>query len=243
MIATQKNIKKKPQPQTQFNSIQSNMYSSKPSWQSQARRHQKTITPSKSSSANYQVPSLMCSTVEDNETYLSSQSTYFSLPSSSAARCVYNASSHNDGGAPPSAHSPSNNASLNHSPMDYASSATSSVASSSYQHSFYSTSAPSVTTICTNTTDNTTTSTTTTSQSPKAYNFRDEPNKKHIVKTELCRSLFESGWCQFGAKCNYAHCESELKYKTLVERDAAKLCNIETHRTRPCFYHVATGDW
>ncbi len=77
----------------------------------------------------------------------------------------------------------------------------------------------------------------------KPYRFRDEPNKRNIVKTEYCKAVLEGRPCRFGKKCNFAHHESELKYQTLVARDEANLCDIETHRTRPCFYHVATGDW
>ncbi|ORY02421.1 hypothetical protein K493DRAFT_158948, partial [Basidiobolus meristosporus CBS 931.73] len=42
-------------------------------------------------------------------------------------------------------------------------------------------------------------------------------------KTELCRNYEETGVCRYGAKCQFAHSESELrpvtrhpKYKTLM---------------------------
>lgn len=77
----------------------------------------------------------------------------------------------------------------------------------------------------------------------KPYRFRDEPQKKIIVKTELCRAILEGKPCRFGAKCNFAHDETELKYKTLVERHDAGLIDKETYRTRPCLDHIMVGDW
>ena len=82
-----------------------------------------------------------------------------------------------------------------------------------------------------------------TSTKVKPYRFRDEPQKKIIVKTELCRAILEGKPCRFGSKCNFAHHENELKYKTLVERHDAGLIDKETYRTRPCLDHIMVGDW
>lgn len=81
-----------------------------------------------------------------------------------------------------------------------------------------------------------------TSTKVKPYRFRDEPQKKIIVKTELCRAILEGKPCRFGSKCNFAHHENELKYKTLVERHDAGLIDKETYRTRPCLDHIMVGD-
>ncbi|KAL0222699.1 hypothetical protein P9112_002089 [Eukaryota sp. TZLM1-RC] len=34
-----------------------------------------------------------------------------------------------------------------------------------------------------------------------------------LYKTEMCRLLIEKGHCSFGDRCNFAHCESELRPK------------------------------
>lgn len=85
--------------------------------------------------------------------------------------------------------------------------------------------------------------TTSASTKIKPYRFRDEPQKKNIVKTELCSAILDGRPCKFGSKCNFAHNESELRYQTIVERHEAGLIDGEIWRTRPCFNHVATGDW
>ncbi len=77
----------------------------------------------------------------------------------------------------------------------------------------------------------------------KPYRFRDEPQKKNIVKTELCSAILEGRPCKFGAKCNFAHHEGELRYQTIRERHNAGLIDGEIWRTRPCLNHIATGDW
>lgn len=77
----------------------------------------------------------------------------------------------------------------------------------------------------------------------KPYRFRDEPEKKIIVKTELCRAILEGKSCKFGDKCNFAHTEDELKFRTLLERHEAGLIDKDTYRTRPCLDQIMTGDW
>ena len=81
--------------------------------------------------------------------------------------------------------------------------------------------------------------------SVKPYKFRDDPEKRITVKTEMCRAILKGGKCPFHAKgkCNFAHSEDELKYRTYFERHDHGLIDKETYRTSPCLDHVSTGDW
>lgn len=74
----------------------------------------------------------------------------------------------------------------------------------------------------------------------RSQRFRDEPGKRSIVKTEMCEAFPN---CEFGSKCNYAHHESELKYRTILERHDEGLIDKETFRTRPCWAYITTGSW
>ena len=77
----------------------------------------------------------------------------------------------------------------------------------------------------------------------KPQNFRDDPQKRARVKTELCQNFMTGKSCKYGRKCNYAHGHHELKLTKLKERHEAGLLDAATYRTRPCFDHIATGSW
>ena len=77
----------------------------------------------------------------------------------------------------------------------------------------------------------------------KPQNFRDDPQKRARVKTELCQNFMMGKPCKFGKKCNYAHGHHELKLTKLKERHEAGLLDATTYRTRPCFNQIATGAW
>ena len=77
----------------------------------------------------------------------------------------------------------------------------------------------------------------------KQDKFRDSPEKRKLIKTELCETFPNVHECPFGAMCNYAHNYKELALKTLKERYDNGLIDINTFRTRPCFTFIATGDW
>ena len=60
-------------------------------------------------------------------------------------------------------------------------------------------------------------------QSLKGGPIEKEISLQSLYKTELCRSYEETGICRYGAKCQFAHGEEELrpvlrhpKYKTQV---------------------------
>ena len=78
---------------------------------------------------------------------------------------------------------------------------------------------------------------------PKQDKFRDEPEKKKFVKTELCGSFPFVEDCLYGKNCNYAHCKEELTLTLLVERHEEKMLDKETFMTRPCLNFVSTGSW
>lgn len=76
---------------------------------------------------------------------------------------------------------------------------------------------------------------------PKPFRFRDNPEKKVFIKTEMCKNVEH---CAFRpTRCIFAHDEEELKYKTILERHNNGQINKETYRTRPCFDHISTGSW
>jgi butyrate response factor 1 len=60
-------------------------------------------------------------------------------------------------------------------------------------------------------------------ESKLAKNIEQELSKQSLYKTELCRSFGDTGFCNYGQKCQFAHGEHELrpilrhpKYKTEV---------------------------
>jgi len=60
-------------------------------------------------------------------------------------------------------------------------------------------------------------------QTDDKANIEEELSKQSLYKTELCRSFVDTGNCRYGAKCQFAHGEHELrpvmrhpKYKTEV---------------------------
>jgi hypothetical protein len=82
------------------------------------------------------------------------------------------------------------------------------------------------------------------SLSPLPQNLKGDPLRQAKVKTELCLFFSRGKPCPFGAKCNYAHGEDELKYTRLVEMDRAGLvADIKSYRAYPCFSWVSTGAW
>ena len=94
--------------------------------------------------------------------------------------------------------------------------------------------------------DNTTKNTTSTSsKQPKQDKFRDNPEKRNFIKTELCGTFPHVEMCIYGRqnKCNFAHSYDELRLKTMFERSDVGMLDIATYRTRPCFDFIATGDW
>lgn len=78
--------------------------------------------------------------------------------------------------------------------------------------------------------------------SPTSSPSRKNKNKLPL-KLEMCESVVKGLDCVFGAKCTFAHSESELQMSTLRERAEAGLIDITTYRTRPCLHHVMTGGW
>ena len=82
-----------------------------------------------------------------------------------------------------------------------------------------------------------------TSRSPPPQNLRGDPFRSAKVKTELCRHYNTPKGCAFGANCNYAHGDHELKYTKLMDLERASLVDVEIFRTRPCPTWVATGGW
>jgi len=80
--------------------------------------------------------------------------------------------------------------------------------------------------------------------SPTSSPGRKKERKDKVpLKLEMCESVVKGVDCVFGAKCTFAHCESELQLRTLRERAEAGIVDIMTYRTRPCLYHVMTGGW
>jgi hypothetical protein len=77
----------------------------------------------------------------------------------------------------------------------------------------------------------------------RSQRFRDDPEKKSSIKTEMCKFIILNQECEFGSKCNFAHDESELRCKTILERHEQGLIDKETFRTKPCLAHISTGSW
>jgi hypothetical protein len=63
------------------------------------------------------------------------------------------------------------------------------------------------------------------------------------AKTELCRFFNAPKGCKFGDKCNFAHGEHELKFKTLTDLEEVGLVDVEVFRCHVCFTFLATGAW
>ncbi len=79
---------------------------------------------------------------------------------------------------------------------------------------------------------------------PLPQNLKGDPHRQAKVKTELCLYFSRGSPCPFGARCNYAHGEEELKYTKLEElRQAGLIDDINAYRAHPCFSWVATGAW
>mmetsp|Transcript_7399 Transcript_7399/g.16781 ORF Transcript_7399/g.16781 Transcript_7399/m.16781 type:complete len:847 (-) Transcript_7399:1469-4009(-) len=76
---------------------------------------------------------------------------------------------------------------------------------------------------------------------PLPQNLRGDPFRSAKVKTELCRFFKSNKGCIFGAKCNYAHGEHELKFNKLMDLEAAGLVDVEVFRCHVCSTWVATG--
>ena len=78
-----------------------------------------------------------------------------------------------------------------------------------------------------------------TKNTKKPQIFRDDPDKKAKVNTELCKYFIQGNLCPLGYKCNFAHRKHELKSKKLTDLKV----DFTTYRTRNCFDWVATGSW
>ena len=78
-----------------------------------------------------------------------------------------------------------------------------------------------------------------TKNTKKPQSFRDDPDKKAKVKTELCKYFIQGNLCPLGYKCNFAHGKHELRSKKLMDLKV----DFATYRTQSCFDWVATGSW
>ncbi|KAI9364867.1 hypothetical protein DFJ73DRAFT_619839, partial [Zopfochytrium polystomum] len=78
---------------------------------------------------------------------------------------------------------------------------------------------------------------------PGGKKFDKDAKKANLYKTELCRSWEETGHCRYGAKCQFAHSEAELravdrhpKYKTSLCKTFWELGSCP-YGMRCCFIH------
>jgi len=74
--------------------------------------------------------------------------------------------------------------------------------------------------------------------STSASNMR----KLEKEKTVLCKNFESKKWCEYGAKCKFAHGTKELRIETYTTATMWGLC-LETYRSRPCLDFVSTGKW
>jgi hypothetical protein len=75
-----------------------------------------------------------------------------------------------------------------------------------------------------------------------SQNLKNDPHRQAKIKTEMCLNFMKGNKCPFGERCNYAHGEHELKFKTLCEfENHGIIDDASTYRIHPCFSHVSTG--
>ncbi|KAJ3117741.1 hypothetical protein HK098_006127 [Nowakowskiella sp. JEL0407] len=71
-----------------------------------------------------------------------------------------------------------------------------------------------------------------------------EMKKVNLYKTELCRSWEETGYCRYGAKCQFAHSEAELRYVDRHPKYKTEMCKTFWEKgtcpygKRCCFIHT-----
>lgn len=74
-----------------------------------------------------------------------------------------------------------------------------------------------------------------------SQNLKNDPHRQAKIKTEMCLH-YKKGKCPFGERCNYAHGEEELKFKSLLELENHGIIDdASTYRIHPCFSYVSTG--
>lgn len=73
---------------------------------------------------------------------------------------------------------------------------------------------------------------------PKPQDLRGNESK---YKSELCSWFARFGRCKFGARCNFAHGEGELRSRTLMAMDRAGGLDKEIYRCHACLTFVSTG--
>lgn len=72
--------------------------------------------------------------------------------------------------------------------------------------------------------------------SPNTPNLNGIDKKITLYKTEMCRTLQETGHCRYSAKCQFAHSPSELRPVPRHPRYKTELCATYWERTGDCPY-------
>jgi len=78
---------------------------------------------------------------------------------------------------------------------------------------------------------------------PSAPRPQDLRGNESKYKSELCSWFARLGRCKYGARCNFAHGEGELRSRTLMAMDRAGDLDKEIYRCHACLTFVSTGAW